>query len=171
MIYRLHGRIIAFLSFFLCVSYFLSSFSHLLNAQPSNRRISRKPVMGTSSADAKSMEFASCSITIKASSNECQISACIGGEKVDRDHERIVSSSMKISVPKLGGSFDYEDDDDRFNTPTSTDHKIPSILLCPAAPRKPKRPRCPERGVSCPENIVLDVSKEIQLFFPSRSST
>ncbi|KAI4304638.1 hypothetical protein MLD38_040118 [Melastoma candidum] len=58
------------------------------------------------------------------------------------------------------GSGD-EDEESGFKTPTSPERKIPVILECPPAPRKPKtkkRTRVP--------TILVDMSWEIEAMFP-----
>ncbi|GAB4824392.1 hypothetical protein Ancab_007279 [Ancistrocladus abbreviatus] len=85
------------------------------------------------------------------------------GEKVG-----ILSPSLKIKVPGAREQLDEDDNgnNDGCKTPTSIDHKIPLILKCPPAPKKPKRPPSLKRRAFFHQKIVLDASKEIELLFP-----
>ncbi|KAJ4725824.1 cyclin-dependent protein kinase inhibitor SMR3-like [Melia azedarach] len=58
-----------------------------------------------------------------------------------------------------------EDSDEGFKTPTSSDHKIPVVLQCPPAPRKPKSRPLTKRKVS-PRRVLHDLSNEIEAMFP-----
>ncbi|PIA60237.1 hypothetical protein AQUCO_00300029v1 [Aquilegia coerulea] len=79
-------------------------------------------------------------------------------------------STMEVRIPSLGDQdFKvHDEDDDGFRTPTSMDHRIPVIRQCPPAPRKPKS--CPMKKRKASSNlhrIKIDLSKEIELMFPS----
>ncbi|KAF5744612.1 hypothetical protein HS088_TW07G00187 [Tripterygium wilfordii] len=86
-----------------------------------------------------------------------------GGKK---KYKFMVSSlNLKLQSPR---EFRYDDDDqyDGLRTPTSySDHKIPVVLQCPPAPRKP-RSLPSKRKASCQRVLVLDLSKEIESLFP-----
>ncbi|KAK8601595.1 hypothetical protein V6N12_051424 [Hibiscus sabdariffa] len=67
------------------------------------------------------------------------------------------------------GEFNVASDenDDGFKTPTSLDHKIPAILKCPPAPRKPKSlPIISAKRKAFRRRILLDLTKEIESLFP-----
>ncbi|XP_021278755.1 cyclin-dependent protein kinase inhibitor SMR3-like [Herrania umbratica] len=59
-----------------------------------------------------------------------------------------------------------EENNDGFKTPTSLDHKIPSLLKCPPAPRRPGYLQAPKRKDNIPQTILLDLTKEIEALFP-----
>ncbi|KGN65712.1 cyclin-dependent protein kinase inhibitor SMR3 [Cucumis sativus] len=66
-----------------------------------------------------------------------------------------------------GRSNSVEDDDNGFKTPTSLEHKIPTSLQCPMAPRKPKPRRLTKRKAVERHRLLLDLSSEIQSLFPA----
>ncbi|GMI97101.1 hypothetical protein like AT2G28870 [Hibiscus trionum] len=71
--------------------------------------------------------------------------------------------------PPSSGEFDVaeDEDDDGFKTPTSLDHKIPGILKCPPAPRKPKSlPILSAKRKAFRRRILLDFTKEMECLFP-----
>lgn len=76
---------------------------------------------------------------------------------------------LKLKIPFYDMEGEKEDEaDEGFKTPTSSDHKIPVILQCPPAPRKPKPiPSRRKRKANCPPRILLDLSKQIDSLFPS----
>lgn len=96
-------------------------------------------------------------------------------EKVGEDHKqhkereedkcKITVSSLKIQLPSLAEFKVEEDSDEGFKTPTSSDHKIPVVLQCPPAPRKPKSRPLTKRKVS-PRRVLHDLSNEIEAMFP-----
>ncbi|KAA0057132.1 cyclin-dependent protein kinase inhibitor SMR1-like [Cucumis melo var. makuwa] len=68
-------------------------------------------------------------------------------------------------------SSDHDSDLDRRScrTPTSAEHKIPKILSCPGAPKKPKRPPVP-----CKRKLTMELKffeivnqEEVDNFFRS----
>ncbi|OMO91242.1 hypothetical protein COLO4_18500 [Corchorus olitorius] len=67
-----------------------------------------------------------------------------------------------------GNGKKEEEDDDGFKTPTCLDQKIPAMLKCPPAPRKPKAlPISPaKRKANFRRRILLDFTKEIESLFP-----
>ncbi|XP_040994037.1 cyclin-dependent protein kinase inhibitor SMR3-like isoform X1 [Juglans microcarpa x Juglans regia] len=95
-------------------------------------------------------------------------------EDQEQDHEEkedkcniSVLSSLRLKIPPPGEFRNVEDDDDGFKTPTSLDNKIPVVLQCPPAPRKPK-PRAVQtkRRGAARRRILLDLSNEIESLFP-----
>ncbi|KAJ9178276.1 hypothetical protein P3X46_010173 [Hevea brasiliensis] len=87
-------------------------------------------------------------------------------EHKEEDKCKLLVSTLKIKLPSLGEFKIEEDLDDGFKTPTSLDQKIPVILPCPPAPRKPKslpsNKRKPQR-----RRVLLDLSNEIESLFPT----
>ncbi|XP_039026374.1 cyclin-dependent protein kinase inhibitor SMR10-like [Hibiscus syriacus] len=74
----------------------------------------------------------------------------------------------KLKSPS-SGEFNVADDenDDGFKTPTSLDHRIPAILKCPPAPRKPKSlPIKSPKRKAFRRRILLDLTKEMESLFP-----
>ncbi|KAF5751464.1 hypothetical protein HS088_TW02G00478 [Tripterygium wilfordii] len=89
-----------------------------------------------------------------------------GGGGGGKKYEFMVSSlNLKLQPPREFGCDDIDDQNDGFRTPTSSDHKIPVVLQCPPAPRKP-RSLPSKRKSSCQRVLVLDLSKEIESLFP-----
>lgn len=86
-------------------------------------------------------------------------------EKHQEDKCKGFAPSLKIQLPSLG-EFKVEEDGDGFKTPTSLDHKIPVILQCPPAPRKPKSRPLPKRKLPHQRRIFHDLSNEIEALFP-----
>ncbi|KAH7550039.1 hypothetical protein JRO89_XS13G0124500 [Xanthoceras sorbifolium] len=91
-------------------------------------------------------------------------------EEKQEDKCRILVSSLKIKLPNILGEFkDEEDNNDGFKTPTSSDHKMPPVLQCPPAPRKPKsRPLITKRKLpaAAQRRVLHDLSNEIEALFP-----
>ncbi|OAY37816.1 cyclin-dependent protein kinase inhibitor SMR10 [Manihot esculenta] len=94
------------------------------------------------------------------------------GERKREEHKegdqcKLLVSTLKIKLPSLG-EFKLEEDvdeDDGFKTPTSLDNKIPVVLPCPPAPRKPKSLPSNKRK-SHRRRVLLDLSNEIESLFP-----
>ncbi|XP_022753596.1 cyclin-dependent protein kinase inhibitor SMR3-like [Durio zibethinus] len=92
-------------------------------------------------------------------------------EDEKEDKSKLLMSPLELKLPSLGGEFKVnengEDDEnnDGFNTPTSLDHKIPVMLKCPPAPRKPKSLPSPKQN-AFRRRILLDLTKEIESLFP-----
>ncbi|KAJ0020251.1 hypothetical protein Pint_32362 [Pistacia integerrima] len=61
---------------------------------------------------------------------------------------------------------EQEEDGDGFKTPKSLDQKIPVMLQCPPAPRKPKTRPLPKRKLPQQRRILHDLSNEIEALFP-----
>ncbi|XVE79587.1 hypothetical protein DITRI_Ditri14bG0070600 [Diplodiscus trichospermus] len=74
-----------------------------------------------------------------------------------------LTSSGELKVHENGE--DRDENKDGFKTPTSLDHKIPVMLKCPPAPRKPKSLPSPKRK-AFRRRILLDLTKEIESLFP-----
>ncbi|KAK8695839.1 hypothetical protein V6N13_000986 [Hibiscus sabdariffa] len=74
----------------------------------------------------------------------------------------------KLKSPSSGESDVGEDENgDGFKTPTSLAYKIPVILKCPPAPRKPKSlPIVSRKRKACRRRILLDLTKEMECLFP-----
>ncbi|KAE8039043.1 hypothetical protein FH972_011491 [Carpinus fangiana] len=87
--------------------------------------------------------------------------------KQEEEEEEENKKKKKINIPSVTvGEFrDVEDDEDGFKTPTSLDHKIPAILQCPPAPRKPKTIPLTKRKAAR-QRILLDLSNDIEALFP-----
>uniref|UniRef100_A0A5B7BZA1 Cyclin-dependent protein kinase inhibitor SMR1-like n=1 Tax=Davidia involucrata TaxID=16924 RepID=A0A5B7BZA1_DAVIN len=60
-----------------------------------------------------------------------------------------------------------EDSEDECHTPTSPEHKIPAILSCPPAPKKPKRAVSCKRKLCELEFFEIVASEEVESFFRS----
>ncbi|CAA2980133.1 Hypothetical predicted protein [Olea europaea subsp. europaea] len=86
----------------------------------------------------------------------------------DEEEVKAIFSSRESKKPCLAQS-EVEEYDEGFKTPTSSDHKIPVVKQCPAAPRKTrsstKRKSSPSR---IRRRLQLDVSAEIESRFPPR---
>ena len=75
---------------------------------------------------------------------------------------------MELKISCLGEFKVEDDDDDGFKTPTSLDHRIPLILPCPPAPKKPKSIQSTKRRAPGQNRrVLLDLSNEIQSLFPA----
>ncbi|KAE8693107.1 Detected protein of unknown function [Hibiscus syriacus] len=74
----------------------------------------------------------------------------------------------KLNSPS-SGEFNVagDENDDGFKTSTSLDHRIPAILKCPPAPRKPKSlPIISPKRKAFRRRILLDLTKEMESLFP-----
>ena len=94
-------------------------------------------------------------------------------EEKEREEQEEEKCKVKVTPMDLKMSslaeFKVEEDDDNdgFKTPTSVDHKIPLILPCPPAPKKPKSlPSTKRRAAGPNRRVLLDLSNEIQSLFP-----
>lgn len=88
-------------------------------------------------------------------------------EKEDKCKISVSSLRLKIPSPRELRNIE-DDDDDGFKTPTSLDKKIPVVLQCPPAPRKPKpRAVLTKRRGAARRRILLDLSNEIESLFPA----
>ncbi|KAK2643098.1 hypothetical protein Ddye_024861 [Dipteronia dyeriana] len=88
------------------------------------------------------------------------------------------SCDLKIKLPtnSLDQEFKFGEDDDNdggFKTPMSPHHKIPPVLKCPPAPRKPKSiplmmvTKRKLQAAAAKRRIILhDLSNEIEAMFP-----
>jgi hypothetical protein len=83
----------------------------------------------------------------------------------EEEEEKKKKKKIKIPSVTVGEFRDVEDDEDGFKTPTSLDHKIPAILQCPPAPRKPKTIPLTKRKAAR-QRILLDLSNDIEALFP-----
>ncbi|XVF68752.1 hypothetical protein PTKIN_Ptkin11bG0026500 [Pterospermum kingtungense] len=87
----------------------------------------------------------------------------------------LMRSPLELNLPaseefnkghKNGGHQEEDERNDGFKTPTSLNHKIPALLKCPPAPRKPRSlPISPKRK-AFHRKILLDLTKEIESLFP-----
>ncbi|XP_065868167.1 cyclin-dependent protein kinase inhibitor SMR14 [Euphorbia lathyris] len=94
-----------------------------------------------------------------------------GGEKC-----KLLVSSLKIKLPsssleeefKINQEEDVDDkSEDGLKTPTSMEKRIPLVLSCPPAPRKPKSMPCNKRKLlGGRRRVLLDLSNEIESLFP-----
>ncbi|OMO67757.1 hypothetical protein CCACVL1_20340 [Corchorus capsularis] len=96
-------------------------------------------------------------------------------QQEDKCKLAVVSDPMELKLPCLGESKVHdengkEEDDDGFKTPTCLDQKIPAMLKCPPAPRKPKAlpiiSSSAKRKANFRRRILLDFTKEIESLFP-----
>ncbi|KAL7252832.1 hypothetical protein ACSBR1_007397 [Camellia fascicularis] len=69
-------------------------------------------------------------------------------------------STATIQTPKSGV-------DDECHTPKSPEHKIPAILICPPAPKKPKRSVSCKRKLCELEFFEIVAREEVESFFRS----
>ncbi|XVF20061.1 hypothetical protein REPUB_Repub11eG0165700 [Reevesia pubescens] len=74
--------------------------------------------------------------------------------------------SGEFKVHENGGDHEDENINDGFKTPTSLDSKIPVMLKCPPAPRKPKPLPISTKRKAFGRRIILDLTKEIESLFP-----
>ncbi|KAL7184793.1 hypothetical protein ACSBR2_026852 [Camellia fascicularis] len=70
-----------------------------------------------------------------------------------------------IQTPKSGSNSDIGDDECR--TPTSPEHKIPAMLSCPPAPKKPRRAEHYKRKLCELQFFEIVGREEIESFFRS----
>ncbi|XVF05512.1 hypothetical protein REPUB_Repub05bG0178500 [Reevesia pubescens] len=117
--------------------------------------------------------------------DQCQIAPfqdVDDNEPQQQQHEQeakcklLMMAPLELKLPCSGELFKvHENDDgeedennDGFKTPTSLDHKIPVMLKCPPAPRKPKSLPIlsPKRKAFRRPRILLDLTKEIESLFP-----
>ncbi|EEF28791.1 conserved hypothetical protein [Ricinus communis] len=88
------------------------------------------------------------------------------------DKCKLLISTLKIKLPSLGEfkiqeqEQEQQDLDDGCKTPTSLNHKIPTLLPCPPAPRKPKSLPSNKRKSPARRRVLLDLSNEIESLFP-----
>ncbi|XP_022756602.1 cyclin-dependent protein kinase inhibitor SMR3-like [Durio zibethinus] len=112
--------------------------------------------------------------------DQCQIAPfqVIDDEPRQQKEERVLKeedkckwpmSPLELNLPSSGEFKVYENGEDEnhdgFKTPTLLDHKIPVMLKCPPAPRKPKSLPSPKRKAFS-RRILLDLTKEIESLFP-----
>ncbi|XP_022731607.1 cyclin-dependent protein kinase inhibitor SMR3-like [Durio zibethinus] len=89
----------------------------------------------------------------------------------EEDKCTLLMAPVELKLPCSGEFKVHENGEedaknDGFKTPTSLDHKIPVMLKCPPAPKKPKSlPISPKRKAFRPR-ILLDFTKEIESLFP-----
>ncbi|XP_038884240.1 cyclin-dependent protein kinase inhibitor SMR1-like [Benincasa hispida] len=77
--------------------------------------------------------------------------------------------SLSDNIPSSASDRDSDLDRRSCRTPTSAEHKIPKILSCPGAPKKPKRPPVP-----CKRKLTMELKffeivnqEEVDNFFRS----
>ncbi|CAK9143023.1 unnamed protein product [Ilex paraguariensis] len=91
------------------------------------------------------------------------------GEVEEREKEEnceSLVSSLKIKFPSVGESK-VDEEDDGFQTPKSTEHKIKSAEICPPAPRKPKTISSTTRKASRgTRRVLLDLTSEVESLYP-----
>ncbi|OAY51808.1 cyclin-dependent protein kinase inhibitor SMR10 [Manihot esculenta] len=107
--------------------------------------------------------------TMEFEAGECDVAPLRDGHGDDEEEEedkcKFLVSTLKIKLPATR-EFEIEEDlHDGFKTPTSLDQKIPVILPCPPAPRKPKSLPSNKRK-SSRRRVLLDLSNEIESLFP-----
>ncbi|KAJ1406885.1 hypothetical protein SESBI_24697 [Sesbania bispinosa] len=105
----------------------------------------------------------------KLSMQECD-------QEGEKDHQEdnvvvtVPTVNLKLEIPSrdVGLEDGYDESNDGFKTPTSSDHKIPAVLECPGAPKKTKTTRLAtkRKSPSCRRRIVLDLSTELESMFP-----
>ncbi|XP_058199569.1 cyclin-dependent protein kinase inhibitor SMR14-like [Rhododendron vialii] len=87
-------------------------------------------------------------------------------ERREEEKEETLVSALRIKTPSTTSLGEFTADgegDDTCTTPTSVDQRIPLILLCPPAPRKPKSAK---RKAADSRRIRLDFSSEVEALFP-----
>lgn len=87
-------------------------------------------------------------------------------EPREEEKEEILVSALRIKTPSTTSLGDFSADgkgDHTCTTPTSVDQRIPLILSCPPAPRKPKSAK---RKAADSRRIRLDFSREVEALFP-----
>lgn len=87
-------------------------------------------------------------------------------ERREEEKEEILVSALRIKTPSTTSLGEFTADgegDDTCTTPTSVDQRIPLILSCPPAPRKPKSAK---RKAADSRRIRLDFSREVEALFP-----
>ncbi|KAK9282623.1 hypothetical protein L1049_010842 [Liquidambar formosana] len=80
------------------------------------------------------------------------------------------SQSSDVTDDNNGAIIQLENgvsDDDECQTPTSIEHKIPTILSCPPAPRKPRHAAKCKRKLSEMEFFEIVHREEVESFFRS----
>ncbi|GLT67066.1 hypothetical protein SLA2020_393990 [Shorea laevis] len=98
---------------------------------------------------------------------ECKIAPSQDGEEHSRQEDndrKFPSLELEIKVPSL--DVQSEGVGDELKTPKSLDHRIPTMLKCPPAPRKPKSLPSAKRKEVLRRRILLDLTKEIESLFP-----
>ncbi|KAE8733748.1 hypothetical protein F3Y22_tig00000991pilonHSYRG00024 [Hibiscus syriacus] len=80
----------------------------------------------------------------------------------------VVEEDGEKSKLKSPCSGEFNVAEDGFKTPTCLGHRIPAILECPPAPRKPKSLpiRSSKRKAFCRRILQLDLTKEKECLFP-----
>ncbi|XWS74137.1 hypothetical protein CRYUN_Cryun02cG0189800 [Craigia yunnanensis] len=90
-------------------------------------------------------------------------------QQEEEDKFKLLMSPLELKLPSSGEFKVHENGEDEnndgFKTPTSLDHKIPIMLKCLPAPRKPKSLPSPKRK-AFRRRILLDLTKEIESLFP-----
>ncbi|XVF46516.1 hypothetical protein PTKIN_Ptkin03bG0033300 [Pterospermum kingtungense] len=94
-------------------------------------------------------------------------------QQQEEDKSKLLMSPLELVLPSSGEEVQVhengteEENNGGFKTPTSMDHKIPVLLKCPPAPRKPKSLPSPKRKALIRRRILLDLTKEIESLFPA----
>ncbi|XP_062084942.1 uncharacterized protein LOC133791070 [Humulus lupulus] len=106
--------------------------------------------------------------------------------KEGEDKFEVLVSTLKLKIPNRNNveefadhpdddqentmkgcnNSDYYYDHDGFKTPTSVDTKIPVVLPCPPAPRKPKSTILKTKRKANRRRVLLDLTSEIESLFP-----
>ncbi|WCJ41224.1 Cyclin-dependent protein kinase inhibitor SMR3 [Euphorbia peplus] len=84
---------------------------------------------------------------------------------------KLMVSCLKIKLPSLeefkNAQEQQLDLEDGLKTPTSLEKRIPLVLSCPPAPRKPKAlPSNKRKLMGGRRRVLLDLSNEIESLFP-----
>ncbi|XP_061358619.1 cyclin-dependent protein kinase inhibitor SMR3-like [Gastrolobium bilobum] len=105
-----------------------------------------------------------CQTSIQQEQHEIvkQLSVQERDQREDKDHQeeqKQQQNNIIVAVPVAPSSY-VGSENYGFKTPTSSDHKIPMILECPGAPRKPATKVMKRKA--CNPRIVRNLSKEFE---------
>ena len=88
----------------------------------------------------------------------------IGANNNNNNNNVVETQNNKINVEE---DDNKEEEEDCCRTPTSKEHRIPKILDCPPAPRKPKRAPTCKRKLSELQFFEIVNREEVDSFFRS----
>ncbi|XP_054817165.1 cyclin-dependent protein kinase inhibitor SMR14-like [Prosopis cineraria] len=91
-----------------------------------------------------------------------------GDNDRDRPLNIVSAANLNLNIRSYNSEAqrDLDESSRGCKTPTSSDHKIPSSLRCPPAPKKPRSIPSGKRKSSGAGNF-LDLSREIESLFPA----
>ncbi|XP_058100119.1 uncharacterized protein LOC131244634 [Magnolia sinica] len=114
--------------------------------------------------DRKLLQFEFLSRPILEIPNGCEAAA--SEECKSQGGEGEEGKCQPVEASKENGILIEDEENDGYQTPTSSEHKIPAIRRCPPAPRKPRSMPLKKRKAdfdSC--HIRIDISEDIESFF------